>query len=1093
MHSRNKQYSYRARLALFVFCLAPALSQGGSPGIAAGRNHTLAVASDGTVYAWGKDNNGQLGLGTNTFSGIPQQVAGLVTQGGTGSPAISAGGYHSILLMPDGTVWTWGNNDTGQLGDGTTLSRGSPAKVAGLAAVTAVAGGGAHTLALKADGTLWTWGSNGFGALGDGTNVDKKVPVQVTTLSSVKGIAGGGSFSVAVKSDGTVWTWGANFSGQLGDGTTTNRVLPMQVQGLTGVSAIAAGQFHALALKSDGTVWAWGANTNAELGDGTTTNRFTPVRVSGLTSVSSISAGDGHSLAVRTDATLWTWGKNIWGQIGDGTNTSRAIPVQVMTGVASAKAGGKGNGAAHTLAIKTDGGLWAWGYNGNGQLGDGGTTDRRLPVQIGGVFGISAISGGSLFSMALKSDGSVLTWGNDDRGQLGNRRELQRSIPTQVVQIAGVTAVSASQDHSLALKSDGSVWAWGSNFSGELGDGTSTNRATPAQVVGLAGVIAVAAGVGRSVAVKSDGSVWAWGLTFDGGSSKTPVQVPVLTSVVAVSQGVAGMLALKSDGTVWEWGTALITQPVTLTASKTPTQVQGLSGIIGISGSFSHALALKSDGTVWAWGYNGDGQLGDGTTTTRTAPLAVQGVSGVVAVAAGSDHSLALGSDGSIWAWGNGPRGDGTMSYRSPPRNVPGFTGVVAVTAGAHRAALKSDGSVLTWGFNDSGQIGDGTLAYRLAPALVVGPAADGFLGLKVDTTIQVPPELKVPFFVVASGGIASTSASVSTTTRFNASDIGKAGEVYVTATVPAGTLASGTNPLARSATARTASTSGGYELIQLTSTGWQIVVNGQLLPYASGVLGNQLAAQTILNGTDTSSLKGAQFCLGYGTSAANMIAAGTMRVVATIPDPSVTDNSTISCIAGVPLSYSLSLSAGWNLLGNSLNQTLSVASLFGDAGVVNTVWKWDASGAAWQIYAPSLDATALQNYAATNKFRVLSVIKPGEGYWVNAKVPPSLPTQSGSAFGLAAGNLAQGWNLVATGNDITPNAFEMSLKAASRPGVITLWAWESSSSKWYFYAPSLETQGSNVLRDYITSRSYLDFVQSGKTLGKGTGFWVNR
>jgi hypothetical protein len=176
----------------------------------------------------------------------------------------------------------------------------------------------------------------------------------------------------------------------------------------------------------------------------------------------------------------------------------------------------------------------------------------------------------------------------------------------------------------------------------------------------------------------------------------------------------------------------------------------------------------------------------------------------------------------------------------------------------------------------------------------------------------------------------------------------------------------------------------------------------------------------------------------------------------------------------------------GWNLLGNSLNQGISVASVFGDPNVVTTVWKWDSAKTGWQFYAPSMDATALQTYASGKGYGVLSVINPGEGYWVNARVQPTLGAQSGNAFNLTAANLAAGWNLVATGNDVAPSAFNQTLGATP---LTTLWAWDNPSSQWYFYAPSLESNG--TLSNYIAGKGYLDF--GSKTLGNGNGFWVNK
>jgi len=247
-----------------------------------------------------------------------------------------------------------------------------------------LAGGIYHTLALRSDGTVWAWGQNGAGQLGDGTTTNRKTPVRVLELTDVVGVAGS-NHSLALKSDGTVWAWGYNNSGQLGDGTTTDRNTPVQVLGITGVVSIAAGTWHNLALKNDGTVWAWGYNNNGQLGDGTTTLRTTPVQVLGITGVVSIAAGSWHSLAFKNDGTVWAWGYNNYGQLGDGTTTQRNTPVQVsgltgiagLTGVVDIAAG-----YFHSLALKSDGTVWAWGSNSEGLLGNGYTTNSNTPVQV---------------------------------------------------------------------------------------------------------------------------------------------------------------------------------------------------------------------------------------------------------------------------------------------------------------------------------------------------------------------------------------------------------------------------------------------------------------------------------------------------------------------------------------------------------------------------------------------------------------------------------------------------------------------------------------------------------------------------------------
>jgi alpha-tubulin suppressor-like RCC1 family protein len=345
-------------------------------------------------------------------------------------------------------------------------------------------------------GTVYAWGYNGHGGLGDGTTTDRTTPVQAAGLTGVTAIAavaanGGGDSATgyALKSDGTVYAWGGNGKGQLGDGTTTERHTPVQVAGLTGVTAIAAGgDGTGYALKSDGTVYAWGNHT--------TTDRTTPVQVSGLTGVTAIAAGSGTGYAVKSDGTVYAWGYNTSGQLGDGTTTYRTTPVQVsgLTGV-TAIAAGSGAVISTGYALKSDGTVYAWGNNGEGELGDGTLADRYTPVQVSGLTGVTAIAGGAATGYALKSDGTVYAW--------GNHTTTDRTTPVQVSGLTGVTAIAGGDGTGFAVKSDGTVYAWGYNTSGQLGDGTTMYRRTPVQVSGLTGVTAIAAGYGTGYALKT--------------------------------------------------------------------------------------------------------------------------------------------------------------------------------------------------------------------------------------------------------------------------------------------------------------------------------------------------------------------------------------------------------------------------------------------------------------------------------------------------------------------------------------------------------------------------------------------------------------
>ena len=364
----------------------------------------LSAQVPGNVWSWGDNQYGQLGNGTTTSSNVP-----IETSGAGQTIAVAAGGLHSLALQSDGTVLAWGNNDNGQLGDGTNTDRSLPVQVIGLTGITAVAGADENfSLALRNDGTVWAWGENSYGQLGNGSSgngADRNVPVQVTGLTGAIAIAADYRHSLAVRNDGTVWAWGSNDSGQLGDGTHTDRATPVQVSGLAGVVAVAAGKYYCLALRNDGTVWAWGNNGYGQLGDGTTTNRDTPVQVSGLSGVVAVAAGLYHSLALTSEGTVWAWGDNTYGNLGIGTSgystsTDVAVAVSLPQGAVFHSIAG---GGWHSLAIQDDGTLWIWGLNSFGQLGDGTTTDSSLPEQFQATGVISAIAGGRYHSLAVLS------------------------------------------------------------------------------------------------------------------------------------------------------------------------------------------------------------------------------------------------------------------------------------------------------------------------------------------------------------------------------------------------------------------------------------------------------------------------------------------------------------------------------------------------------------------------------------------------------------------------------------------------------------------------------------------------------------------
>jgi alpha-tubulin suppressor-like RCC1 family protein len=519
--------------------------------IASGSSHSLALRSDGTVWTWGSNNLGELGYGsTGVSSNTPTQVSGL-----SGVTAIAGGEIQSLALKSDGSVWAWGLRIALQTGGGIGGSiYPTPAQVSDLNGITAISAGEFHGLAIKSDGKIWGWGHNYYGQLGNGTNSIGSIPTVASGLDGITGIAGGRYHSLACSSDGSVWSWGWNFYGQLGNGKTGGSANPAAVSGLSDVVAVAAGVEHSLISKSDGTVWGWGSNDYGQLGNGTTNSSYTPVQASSLTGVIALACGYLHSLALKSDGTVWAWGYNSFGQLGNGTYNNSSTPVQVnsLNGVIAIA-----EGVNHCMALKSDGSVWNWGYNNHGQLGDGTFNKSLVPLRVSGLNNIIAIAAGGSHSLALKSDGTVWAWGYNHFGQLGmGISGADIFNPVQVSGLSGIIAIAGGMNHSLALKSDGTVWTWGYNSTGQLGNGTTNDSYSPLQVTGLSSVTAIAGGYYHSLALKAAGTVWGWGYNYQGQlgngtyiGSLIPMQATSLSGVSRIASFGSNSLAIISPPT----------------------------------------------------------------------------------------------------------------------------------------------------------------------------------------------------------------------------------------------------------------------------------------------------------------------------------------------------------------------------------------------------------------------------------------------------------------------------------------------------------------------------------------------------------------
>jgi alpha-tubulin suppressor-like RCC1 family protein len=671
------------------------------------------------------------------------------------------------------------------------------ATVVPLSGFLAVRGGAGSNIALRSGGTVWSWGDNSVGQLGDGTTTPSLTPIQVVCgeaagdpdhcsadghLKNAVKVAAGNLAAMVLLDDGRVLNWGINSRFN----NAANAITPAFVAcgaadaghctggRITGATQIAQGFSHGLVLLDDGAVLAWGTNNNGNLGNNQPgVPSALPVQVSGLVSgsgVVAITAGSNHSFALKSDGTVLGWGVNGGGQLGDDSTTLRAVPVpvlcrpddlpgstfcsngNVLQGVVAVSASN-----AISIALMADQTLLAWGGNTSGQVGDGTTTQRKRPVNVCAVGATApcqvangnilqgvanlAVSSLSAAGYALMPDGSLLAWGNNGNGQLGDGTTSSRSTPVLVTGLgagSGVVAISAGDAHAVALISDGTARAWGSNGNGQLGNGAISAKTTPVATSGLgsgSGVIAVASRAQFTLALRSDGTVVAWGSNANGqlGDGTTDNRnAPI--SVACRTVDAPGSAFCSSDGR--------------------------LQGVVAIATGNNYSLALLGDGSVVAWGINGSGQLGDGTTIQRNRPVSVCNVGAVApclpangnilfdvtGIAGANTTSFARTVAGGVVSWGNNPNGllgvgNALPTSSSTPLNVvcragdPLATafcspsghllGVSTINAASNApAAVMNDGTVLTWGLNLVNQLGDGTAVNRNRPVNVCAVGA---------------------------------------------------------------------------------------------------------------------------------------------------------------------------------------------------------------------------------------------------------------------------------------------------------------------------------------------------------------------------------
>jgi hypothetical protein len=416
-----------------------------NPGGSAVTGYTVTAINESTgasVGATGSASPISISPGSGTFK-VRAAAANVYGPGRVSAFSTGNAPYSGASL------WAWGDNGFGQTGLGLVGgSRSSPVQVGALTDWSRIAAGVNGGASVKTNGTLWGWGFNGSGQLGDNTTTYKTSPIQIGVLTNWYQISRGSAFTVSIKTDGTLWSWGYNAQGQLGQNNTTGLSSPVQVGALTNWAQISVGTQHTIATKTDGTLWSWGYNPNGQLGDGTTTRKSSPIQIGSLTNWYSVAANVTNSAAVKIDGTLWTWGNNQFGQIGNGlaaagTNVLSPVQVGALTNWSQAACGER-----HTASVKTDGTLWAWGHNQFGPLGQNNIIYRSSPVQVGTQTDWLQASAGFDATFVVKTGGTLWSWGRNASGQLGQGDIINRSSPVQVGALTSWVNVQAGRQSS---------------------------------------------------------------------------------------------------------------------------------------------------------------------------------------------------------------------------------------------------------------------------------------------------------------------------------------------------------------------------------------------------------------------------------------------------------------------------------------------------------------------------------------------------------------------------------------------------------------------------------------------------------------------
>ncbi|MFK7991305.1 MAG: hypothetical protein AB8I08_35140 [Sandaracinaceae bacterium] len=702
--------------------------------VAGGQDHTCALGSAGTLQCWGDNRDGQLGTtgrDQTTAAAVGFFADRLVT-------SVGVGGRHTCAITDDDTLWCWGNDDRGQLGLG-NLDEDGPAEVAGLNEPVEVVAGERHTCVRQADHRVFCFGDNTFGQLGDGTFERRDLPEEVIfsqAVAEVLSLRAGGRHTCAIlramgDAEPILRCWGDNRSGQLGVGDTAARSEPWQVTLADTPIRLATGVSHTCVVTGtggdEGALHCFGAAGAGQLGDGDYTSRMSPVlidRFSGMivADVVEVVAGRSHTCATRADGALYCWGSNRDGQLGDA-----ALDVEPRPSPNGREARHLGAGQRSTCAV-IDRRLQCWGWDGGGAVGVGATIYQPSPMAVPGLSEVQSVAVSDGYGCAVHgSDGLVSCFGASGNGQLGGGRFVDSSSPVPLT-LSAVTEVSLGLRHGCALLggSTPEVHCWGANAEGQLGQDDIDLHAGPVQVPLPPDETPVSLGVGLDfscAAVQYDSGtevgVDCWGVNREGqlgrGSvgplllgPQGPVVLPGMGAEAVVRAGDSFACA-ERGGLVSCWGGGADGRlGVDVFRAEAP-MANGATGALALDASGTAGCAVGDSG-MQCWGANPSGLLGALPDPT-TEPMARVSPDDVTDVSIGARHACVLAGEGDVYCAGSnahGELGDGGFDARASFVQVALPSSASQVAAGAEHTCAVVSGSLYCWGHDRGGRLGSG-------------------------------------------------------------------------------------------------------------------------------------------------------------------------------------------------------------------------------------------------------------------------------------------------------------------------------------------------------------------------------------------------